>query len=445
MKFWNVFILSIFAVVIFVAALTGTGFLAAAEPDWQSFAPSSVKAPVFEKKTGGGLSIELPDDFSYGQWNGSFAVTPGKGCRISADAVSAEKTIFGKNKVMMILSWYPSKETKNPIQRDYVSFVDYEKGERRFDSVFNVPKEVKHLVVECIFKWEKGKVLFKSIKVEPASPLSKRPVRLAALKTVPVGGSIEDNLAALDKTLKAVCEGIEKLDLVLCSECFSNGGVNKPVEENSEAVPGGPTYTLLSRYAKKYHTYIVGNVLEKSQEGHCHNTAFIIDRNGQFVGRYRKVHLTMTESAKGVIPGSEFPVFDLDFGRVGIVICWDNWFVESARQIRLNGAELLLFPLAGDGKKSHYSAVWSARAIDNSIPMLVATRGTDAPSALIDRDGEWLAMTFDRTGYVSGVVDLADRKRSFWLSVGPSDGDPYQLYLKERRPETYRHFQKTGN
>lgn len=420
-------------------------FLMGSEPNWQSFAPTSVKAPVFEKTPQGTISIELKDGFSYGQWNGSFVVAPGSGCRIRAEAVSADNVFVGRNKVMMILSWYLSKEAKHPVQRDYVSFTDREKGSRNFDSVFNVPKEVKHLVVECVFKWEKGKVSFKNIQVERTSPVRKRLVRLAALKTVPVGGSIENNLAALEKTLKAACEAVEKLDLVLCSECFSDGGVKKTIEEVSEAIPGGPTFILLSRYAKKYHTYVVGNVHEKSEQGLYHNTAFIIDRNGQLLGRYRKVHLTMGEAARGVIPGDDFPVFDLDFGRVGIVICWDNWFVESARQLRINGAELLLFPLAGDGKKSHYSAVWPARAIDHSIPMLVATRGTDAPSAILDRDGEWLAMTFDRTGYVSGTVDLNERKRSFWLSVGPSDGDPYQLYMNERRPETYRHFQKTAH
>lgn len=411
-------------------------------PNWKSSAPTTVTPPTFEQTEAGELSIDHSDSFSYGQWNGEFMVSPRKGCRVQAEAIYPVEPLPKDNKVMVILSWYTADSVKPLVQRDYLDFTETTDGVRKFDETFNVPKDVVRLVVECVFKWQQGKAIFRNIKVEQTAALPPRQIRVAALKTVPPGGTIENNLAALEKTLLSVCRSNDKFDIILCSECFTNCGVNAPLEETAEAVPGGPTYNLISRFAKEYKTYIVGNVYEKTSEGRYLNTAFILDREGKLVGCYRKVHLPMTEAASGVVPGEDYPVFDLDFGRVGILICWDNWFVESARQLRLNGAELLLFPLAGDGKKSHWSIVWPTRAIDNSIPLVVSTWGVNAPSAILDRDGEWLAMTFDRTGYVSAVIDLAERKRSYWLSVGPCDGDPYQLYIKERRPGTYQHFQK---
>ena len=162
-----------------------------------------------------------------------------------------------------------------------------------------------------------------------------------------------------------------------------------------------------------------------------------MDRQGKLAGLYRKVHLTVSEQMMGVIAGEEFNVIDLDFGRLGIAVCWDNWFSESARALRLNGAELLAFPLAGDGKESHWSKTWSTRCIDNGIPMVVCVGDPKCPSAIVDRDGEWLSSTMEQGGYAFAEIDLNERKRSWWLSVGPADGDPYQLYLAERRQIAY--------
>ena len=78
-----------------------------------------------------------------------------------------------------------------------------------------------------------------------------------------------------------------------------------------------------------------------------------------------------------------------------------------------------------------------SRAIDTGVPMLVATRQGHLPGGIIDRDGAWIAQTLEDGGFAWADVDLAERKRTFWLSVGPGEGDPYQLYLDESRPALY--------
>ena len=136
---------------------------------------------------------------------------------------------------------------------------------------------------------------------------------------------------------------------------------------------------------------------------------------------------------------TRWAVFDLDFGRVGALVCWDNWFSESIKLVKRNGAELLLFPLAGCAQ-DHVDTVFPARAIDAGIPTLVAMRQGHLPSGIIDRDGTWVAKTFEDCGYAVADIDLNERKRTFWLSVGPGQGDPYELYYDESRPALYENF-----
>src|SRR5690606_21644241 len=104
-----------------------------------------------------------------------------------------------------------------------------------------------------------------------------------------------------------------------------------------------------------------------------HNTAVLIDRQGKLVGKYRKVHLTIGEGENGLTPGTDYPVYDTDFGRIGLMTCWDNWFSEPARILRLKGAEMLFMPLAGDGDNTHWDVVWKARAIDNGVWMVTSS------------------------------------------------------------------------
>jgi predicted amidohydrolase len=78
-----------------------------------------------------------------------------------------------------------------------------------------------------------------------------------------------------------------------------------------------------------------------------YNTAVLIDRHGRVAGKYRKVHLPREEIEGGLTPGGAYPVFDTDFGRIGMMICWDGEYVDSARALAIQGAEILFVPAAG--------------------------------------------------------------------------------------------------
>ncbi|MDO4575951.1 MAG: carbon-nitrogen hydrolase family protein [Planctomycetia bacterium] len=411
------------------------GMTAWGQNDWTGASPELVSpARFFQDDEGLGIELSTPD--SLGTWTGTVPVKPGRGCRITGMAELRGLPDVG-NDCMMMVSWF-APEKKNPVQRDYVDFTD-EASTRRFDQTFTVPEGCRTLRLECFLKWRAGTVVFRNIQVAETEPLQPRNVCLVVANPFPsTPRTLEGNLQAMEETLRNIFAKVPSPDLILFAECFTDSGTGKSIRETAEKLPGGPTFQLFSRYAREHRVWIVGNVHEVSESGTFHNTSFLVNREGDLAGIYRKVHLTSSEFQKGVLPGRELPVFETDFGKVGIVTCWDNWFSETAKVLRRKGAELLLFPLAGDAKESHWGKIWSARAIDTSLPMLVAVQQSHLPAAIIDRDGEWLAETRERNGFVQATLDLTERKRSFWLSVGPSLGDPYQLYLHESRPQAYQ-------
>ncbi len=79
-----------------------------------------------------------------------------------------------------------------------------------------------------------------------------------------------------------------------------------------------------------------------------YNTGVLMDRGGNIAGKYRKVQLPLAEAEFGVTPGCEFPVFDTDFGKIGILICFDHFFPEPARILSYNGAEIIFVPTIGN-------------------------------------------------------------------------------------------------
>ena len=408
---------------------------------WSAEFPRSLtENPVFFRD-GNRFGLEMKSTVSVGYYDRLFELPdkPGGGCRITGEARSTGGEMY--NNVMMIVSWLDKKD--EVWQKEYIAFKDQPDGSRKFDEVFAVPEEAVKLEIRCIAKWHAGKVSFGNVTVAKAEAPKKRIARVVALSVkAPYYedrfNKPEENYAAFEKALAEVCEKVQNLDLIVLPECMTNSNTGRDYPERAEPVPGGPTWNIVHRFAVKYKVNIIAGVVERDPQGNMRNSAFIVDRQGKLAGIYRKVHLTVGESEKGVIPGNEFPVFDLDFGKVGIMICWDNWFGESARLLRLNGAEIIAYPIAGDGQLEHREHTWATRAMDNSIPMVISLRGGGSSrSCVIDRDGFIRAKTSPSVDYAMADVDLAWRQKVFWLSVGPCLGKPHQVYEYERRREVY--------
>jgi N-carbamoylputrescine amidase len=232
----------------------------------------------------------------------------------------------------------------------------------------------------------------------------------------------------------------------------------------AESIPG-PTSIRLGELAAELGLVIVASLFEKRSAGLYHNTAVVLDSDGSMAGRYRKMHIP---DDPGYYEKFYFTPGDLGFtpidtavGRLGVLVCWDQWYPEAARLMALAGAELLLYPTA-IGWESTDTAAEQARqreawitvqrghAISNCLPVLACNRIGHEPdpsgqsggiqfwgsSSVIGAQGEILAQAAtDRAQTLVVELDLArtEQVRRIWPFLRDRRIDAYQDLLRRYR------------
>ena len=178
--------------------------------------------------------------------------------------------------------------------------------------------------------------------------------------------------------------------------------------------PGGATLAQFAQRARDNNLYVAYSQRERDGD-RIYNTGVLLDRKGDLVGKYRKMHLAPGEHDE-VLPGDlGYPVFECDFGRVGMGICMDIHYPEMWRILALKGAHILLFPtMCIDYTGDHIESIVNARAIDNQV-YLISSHFVMQPflagrsmghSRIVDPYGRSLADTSHRPGLVFADVDL---------------------------------------
>jgi len=164
----------------------------------------------------------------------------------------------------------------------------------------------------------------------------------------------------IDRALKLI--GNKKTDLIVLPELFNTGynfRSRREVARVAEPVPGGITTEVLKDFSKRDGATVVAGIAER--KGQSFFNAAVVVKNGKYLGTYRKVHLFYNEK-KFFKPGKEFKVF----GRVGVMVCFDWYFPESARSLMLKGAEIIAHPHCPDSMKT--------RALENGVYVITADR-----------------------------------------------------------------------
>ena len=118
----------------------------------------------------------------------------------------------------------------------------------------------------------------------------------------------------------------------------------------AEEIPNGPSTKAFCEFAKERGVVVVASLFERRTAGLYHNTAAVIDADGTFLGKYRKMHIPddpLFYEKFYFTPGDlGFRAWNTRFGRIGVLICWDQWFPEGARLTALQGAQILFYPTA---------------------------------------------------------------------------------------------------
>lgn len=274
------------------------------------------------------------------------------------------------------------------------------------EQTYQAPPEARSAKLELHYRWDgDGTVHFGGTSFEKSTAPEPRMVRLAAIHHRPRNSqSAADNLKAFGALVEQA--GAHKADIVCLPEGATIVGTTHDYISGSEPVPG-PTTGFLGELARRNNLYIVAGLLEKEGDV-VYNTAVLIDRKGNLAGRYRKTSLPREEIDGGVTPGNAFPVFDTDFGRIGIMICWDVTFPEPARALAQQGAEVIFLPIWGGNV-----TLAKARAIENQVYVVSSTY--DMITAVFDLEGNVIKEAKKDGEVVIADVNLNEQKLWPWL------------------------------
>jgi predicted amidohydrolase len=402
---------------VLAAALIGAAPVGDLEPatetaaeGWRAYSAREEIAPRswMEPDAQGRLRLGLAgrgDDAVDGRWVREVKVASGRVYRFRAE-YRAKGVARPERSVLARIVWLDDSDRTRRA-------MDYPAAEEQtadpwtvVTGVYRAPEGAARARLELHLRWTAhGEVLWRGVELRESPPPEPRRVRLAAVNHRPKGTkSPEENREIFGRLVEEAAA--READIVVLPEGITIVGNGLTYAHAAEPVPG-PTTEYLGTLAKRFQLWIVAGLYER--EGvRIYNTAVLLDRDGTLAGRYRKMSLPDEEIEGGITPGADTPVFDTDFGRVGLMICWDSSYPEVARELAARGAEVLLMPIWG-GQET----LVAARAMENQV-YLVAS-GYDFRTGIFDRRGERIADAQGDPEVVIAEVDLAERTLWPWV------------------------------
>ncbi|MDX2079887.1 MAG: carbon-nitrogen hydrolase [Terrimicrobiaceae bacterium] len=269
--------------------------------------------------------------------------------------------------------------------------------------------------------------------------------------------NLDENLAAAERGVRtAAARGAN----IVCLQELFRSVYFCQVEDHkyfelAEPIPG-PTTQRFQDLAKELGVVVVASLFERRAPGLYHNTAAVIDADGSLLGKYRKMHIPddpLFYEKFYFTPGDlGFRAWDTRYGRIGVLVCWDQWYPEAARLTALQGAQILFYPTAigwhpkekpahGVRQHSSWETIQRGHAVANGCYVAVPNRiGHEAPdggdgiefwgqSFVADPAGQILAKgSIDREEVlvVEADLDLVDTQRTHWPFLRDRRIDAYQ-------------------
>jgi predicted amidohydrolase len=404
---------------------------------WTSTSARAEISPAFSfdqhaGRNGGALVIATDArDFLAGRWTKTFPVTGGEHYAFSAFH-RATNVPHPRRSVFARIQWRDARgrsvEQDGPAITEYLprwqgtgiatAEPEHPIAGRKagawteLSGLYRAPAKATQAVVELHLQWAPhARVEWSDVSLTTAAAPAPRKVRIAAAHFRPRDGRESiDNLRACVPLVEEAARA--KVDLIVFGEHIHSQAI-KPFQQMPEPLPG-PSSEFFGALAKKHDLYIVAGLIERDG-AKIHNTSVLMGPDGRMVGKYRKATLTAGEISVGIMPGTEYPVFETRFGRVGMMICYDAFFPEAARELTLAGAEIIALPIYGGN-----NLLLAARACENQVYLVSSTYMpvTDkwGVSGIFDYEGKLLAQAEENATLAIAEVDL--NQRVYWTSIG---------------------------
>lgn len=217
----------------------------------------------------------------------------------------------------------------------------------------------------------------------------ERTVRIALIQGQEQGSAEADLAYTVERIREAAASGVQ---IVCTQELFNTPYFCRTQDTQffdlAEPIPGATTQAL-EALAGELGIVIVASLFERRAAGIYHNTAVVIDADGQYLGKYRKMHIPQDpgfEEKFYFTPGDlGYKVWDTKFGKISVLICWDQWYPEAARMAALAGAEIIFYPTAigwlpeekaelGEAQHTAWETVQRGHAVANGCYVAAVNR-----------------------------------------------------------------------
>lgn len=434
-------------------SITGFGFadrsaVAGEDRRWQTSAPRDEVRPLFDRdEQSGSESPELmiaADDREglIGHWHRHYPVEGGRHYRFSVlrqtDGMpnrrrsAIARVIWRDGDGRSVQHAEPAVDSfrrglRPRAEPEFPAVVGSQNGWDVVEGVYLAPPAAETAIVELCFRWGPpgSRVRWKQIQLKAIAPPQPNLVRLATIHHQPRDGAT--SMEKCRQFAPLIANAAEKgADLVVLPETLTFYGTGGTYADAAEPIPG-PSTDYFGTLAKKHDLYVVAGLLERD-DNLIYNVAVLIGPDGKVVGKYRKVCLPRGEIEGGIMPGKEYPVFQTRFGKVGMMVCYDGFFPEVARELSIQGADVIAWPVWGCNP-----LLGQARACENHVYVVSSTytKVDDnwMRSAIYDHNGEMLAAAEEFGTVVVAEVDL--NKPHHWHSLGD-----FKAQLPAHRPLT---------
>lgn len=290
------------------------------------------------------------------------------------------------------------------------------------------------------------------------------------MKELKIGFLQQHNTADVRGNILRLAEGVADLarrgaELIVLQELHNSLYFCQVEDVNNfnlaEPIPG-PSTQMFGELARQYGVVIVTSLFERRAPGLYHNTAVVIERDGTIAGKYRKMHIPDDPAYYEKFyftPGDlGFKPIDTSVGRLGVMVCWDQWYPEAARLMALRGAELLIYPTAigyalsdvpdeQQRQRRAWQTVQRGHAVANGLPVVTVNRVGFEP----DPSGQTGGIQFWGTSFVAGPQGelfyeaSEDEEESIIVSIDMEHSEQVRRwwpFLRDRRIDDYAEITK---